>query len=183
MIEIKPYAQFNLAQFLSIYSGYTSYEKYAVDKTESDAGTQIKLKLVQLEHPYTRRWDTSAEDVQHYTRMIEQGYSLAAFEGSSMIGIGLATPVVWNKTFWVWEFHITESWRGKGVGRRLMEALAEKGKTAGMRTMLCETQNTNVPAIRFYRKMGFHIEGVDISYYTNQDYPDGEMALFMKKKL
>jgi hypothetical protein len=26
--------------------------------------------------------------------------------------------------------------------------------------------------------MGFTLEGVDISFYTNQDYPDGEIAVF-----
>lgn len=52
-----------------------------------------------------------------------------------------------------------------------------------MRAVVCETQNTNVAAIRFYRRMGFDIEGVDLSYYSNQDCPDGEVALFLKKRL
>jgi ribosomal protein S18 acetylase RimI-like enzyme len=61
--------------------------------------------------------------------------------------------------------------------------LVGKGRAAGLRTLLCETQSTNVPAIRFYRKMGFELEGLDLSHYRNTDYPDGEMAVFMKKPL
>ena len=49
--------------------------------------------------------------------------------------------------------------------------------------MVCETQSTNVPAIEFYRKVGFEVEGIDLSYYSNDDAPDGEVANFMKRKL
>jgi ribosomal protein S18 acetylase RimI-like enzyme len=58
-----------------------------------------------------------------------------------------------------------------------------KGRESGLRTLLCETQNTNVPAIRFYRKMGFALEGLDLSHYRNTDYPDGEIMISMKKPL
>ena len=61
--------------------------------------------------------------------------------------------------------------------------MAQKGRAAGLRTLVCETRNTNVPAIRFYRKLGLDLEGIDLSYYSNTDYPDGEIAVFMKKRL
>ena len=38
-------------------------------------------------------------------------------------------------------------------------------------------------AIQIYRQLGFRVEGVDLSYYTNEDYPDGEIAIFMKRRL
>ena len=60
---------------------------------------------------------------------------------------------------------------------------SEMATAAGLRTIVCETQNTNVPAIQFYRKLGFRMEGIDISYYTNNDLPDGEIAVFMKKQI
>jgi ribosomal protein S18 acetylase RimI-like enzyme len=54
----------------------------------------------------------------------------------------------------------------------------------GLRAIICETQNTNVPAIRFYRAVGFGVEGVDISYYTNEDMlPGHTVAVFMKRRL
>ena len=49
--------------------------------------------------------------------------------------------------------------------------------------IVCETQNYNVPAIEFYRKVGFEIEGIDLSYYSNRDMTEGEVAIFMKRKL
>jgi ribosomal protein S18 acetylase RimI-like enzyme len=69
------------------------------------------------------------------------------------------------------------------IGKRLMECVSEKAKRAGFRTIVGETQNTNGIAIRIYRKLGFRVEGIDISYYSNNDYPDGEIAVFMKRRL
>jgi len=53
----------------------------------------------------------------------------------------------------------------------------------GLRIIVWETQTTNVPAIRAARRLGFQLESIDISYYTNADYPAGEMAVFMKRRL
>jgi ribosomal protein S18 acetylase RimI-like enzyme len=36
-----------------------------------------------------------------------------------------------------------------------------------------------VPAIEFYRKVGFEIEGIDLSYYDMTE----EVAVFMKREL
>ena len=89
----------------------------------------------------------------------------------------------WNRTLWIWEFHIHPAFHGQGIGRRLMDAMADTGRSAGMRTLRVETQNTNVPAIRFYRSLGFHIEGIDVSFYSNDDLTSGEVALFLKRRL
>ena len=64
-----------------------------------------------------------------------------------------------------------------------MECVAEAASRAGFRIIVCETQNTNPTAIKVYRKLGFRVEGVDISFYSNHDYPEGEIAIFMKRRL
>jgi ribosomal protein S18 acetylase RimI-like enzyme len=64
-----------------------------------------------------------------------------------------------------------------------MKSLEDLAKAAGFRAIGLETQNTNVPAIKFYKKCGFELEGIDMSYYTNHDLESGEIALFMRKKL
>ena len=62
-------------------------------------------------------------------------------------------------------------------------ARAESGRAAGLRTMRVETQNTNVRAIRFYRRVGLQTDAVDITFYTNHDLEGGEVAVFMKRRL
>jgi ribosomal protein S18 acetylase RimI-like enzyme len=65
-----------------------------------------------------------------------------------------------------------------------MERLVGSAKAAGLRIIVCETQSTNVPAIRFYRRVGFKMEGIDLSYYSNEDMaPEREVAVFMKRRL
>ena len=90
----------------------------------------------------------------------------------------------WNRTLWLHEFHVAPAYQRRGIGRRLMDELAERAAAAGLRAITLETQNTNVPAIRFYRAAGFAIEGVDVGYYTNDDQgPDGTVAVFMRRRL
>ena len=167
-----------------IITGYVSDTTYKVIHTESDAETVFRLELVKLETPSTKKYShlddaTFAE----YQQTIAAGFSLGAYDDDMLVGLALAIPQEWNHTFWVQEFHVAESHRGRGIGQALMQAVIEKSRTANCRAVLCETQNTNVPAIRFYRRMGFTLDGIDLSLYSNADYPDKEVAVFMKCKV
>lgn len=166
-----------------IEMGYESREKYQVSKTETADRTSFNLVLTTLESPYIKRWEVNDEDRKYYTRVIEEGHSFSALDGSEMVAVALAETRRWNGTLWIWEFHVTPSHQRRGIGRQMMDILAEKANAAGLRTMLVETQSTNMPAIRFYRAAGFFIEGIDLSYYSNHDIPDGEVAIFMKRKI
>jgi ribosomal protein S18 acetylase RimI-like enzyme len=181
MFEIKPLIQLDTPRFHELSAGYTSPAVYKVSKDETDLQTTISLHLQELEIPYKKHWQPDSETNMRYRKVIEQGVSLGAYEGDELVGIAIAEKQAWNRTLWVWEFHIDQNNRGRGLGRQLMDQLAEVGKKIGCRVMVCETQNTNVPAIRFYRKVGFEVGAIDLSYYTNKDVTDFEVAVFMKK--
>ncbi|MDX2138471.1 MAG: GNAT family N-acetyltransferase [Chloroflexota bacterium] len=117
--------------------------------------------------------------MDYYADITAAGLSLMAFDDGVPVAIALSTVQAWNGSFWLQEFHVVPDYHGRGVGRLLMDAVKERARSSGCRTIVCETQNTNVPAIRFYRRMGFRIEAVDISLYGNDDL-DHEVALFMK---
>jgi ribosomal protein S18 acetylase RimI-like enzyme len=161
--------------------GYVSPEKYKVTWEESESKISFLLELISLESPYEKVFEV--EDTDYYQSILSEGFSLAAYEGESMVALALASEQRWNRVLWIHEFHVLPAYQGRGIGRDLMNALAAKAQAANLRLMLCETQNTNVPAIRFYRKLGFHVDALNLSLYTNEDYPDGEIALFMKRKL
>src|SRR5262249_11831491 len=149
--------------------------KYAVRWTETEKQTTFALERVKLEKPYVKRYEnTDDETLRHYRSVLEQGFSIGAYAENVLMGLAIAETERWNATLRVWEFHVSDRWRRQGVGRTLMAALAEKSRSANLRVMMCETQTTNVPAIGFYRKMGFKLEGIDLSYYTNDDWPEGE---------
>jgi ribosomal protein S18 acetylase RimI-like enzyme len=183
LIEFRPLLDVSEVTLHSIITGYISQEKYLVFYSSTPVKTTFSLELVRLAEPYVKHFDSSPEDIQHCQEALWAGWSIGVFEGEDPAGIAIAEPQWWNHTLWIWEFHVVKEQRGKGIGRQLMDRLAARAVQAGLRTMLVETQTTNVPAIIFYRRTGFAIEGVDISYYSNEDYPEGEMAIFMKRRL
>jgi len=183
MIEIRPFLSLSGENLTELNRGYTSTAHYRVSKSETAERTVIMLELEQLPNPYVKYWGSDAEELARYQGFAAQGHSLAAYEGERFVALALCEPRRWNQTWWIWEFHVAESHRRRGIGRFLMEAVAQKAQDSGFRILTLETQNTNVPAIHFYRAVGFEIEALDLSFYTNTDMSDGEVAIFMKRKL
>jgi ribosomal protein S18 acetylase RimI-like enzyme len=184
MIEIRPLASLSADQVHEIGGGYTSPARYTVRKAESVERTVITLELTLLDSPYVKCWEQSDEEEwARYQQFLAEGYSLGAYEGEDLVGFALNEPRRWNNTLWIWEFHVGETHRRRGIGRQLMGAVVEKARQAGFRVVGLETQSTNIPAISFYRAVGFEIDALDLSLYTNTDAIDGEVAIFMKRKL
>jgi ribosomal protein S18 acetylase RimI-like enzyme len=183
MIEIRPLMQLNFSDFRKVASGYVSDGKYVVVYSDREERISFVLQLVGLNRPYVKRWAYDDETLRRYEGLLSEGFSIGAYDGDLLVGLVVAEPQVWNGSLWVWEFHVSDAYRQRGIGRRLMERVVARGEAAGFRVIVCETQNTNVPAIKVYRLLGFRVEGVDISYYSNDDYPEGEMAVFMKRYL
>jgi len=182
-LTIQPLTQLNVTRLWTLARGYTSTEKYIVTRHESEQLVAFSLELQTLKQPYERNWPPEREMEEHYRSILDQGLSLGLYHMDEWVGMAIAEKREWNRTLWIWEFHIHPDFQGQGWGRKLMEALALLAKQADCRVMVCETQNTNVPAIRFYRKLGFEVGAVDLSYYTNQDITEFEVAIFMKRYL
>jgi ribosomal protein S18 acetylase RimI-like enzyme len=184
MIEIRTLSTLDAGDLRRIITGYTAAERYRVDHTESEAETRFTLRLESLPQPVEKCYhETDAETIERYRAALPLGFSVGAYEGDVLVGLAIAEPQAWNNSLWVWEFHVAPTHRGRGIGRQCMEAVVKRAQLAGLRVIVCETQSTNVPAIHFYRRMGFRLEGIDLSYYTNADWPDGEVAVFMKRRL
>src|SRR6266545_450346 len=86
------------------------------------------------------------------------GFSFGAYDGELLVGLIIAEPQEWNRSLCVWEFHVAATHRRSGIGRQLMACAEEQARRSGLRTIVCETQNTNAAAIMVYRKLGFTIE-------------------------
>lgn len=185
MIAVRPLAAVTEADLSRLIVGYTSTARYAVSKTETAARTTITLEWLELDQPYVKRWDPPAPDLlERYRQLPAEGFCFGAYAGETLVGLALAEQQAWNKSLWLWEFHIAAGQQRRGLGRQLMEAVATRARAAGLRCLVAETQNTNAPAIQFYRALGFTLEAVDLAYYTNADLePGGEVALFMRRRL
>jgi ribosomal protein S18 acetylase RimI-like enzyme len=186
MIDYRPLAEFRIEDLEAVMPGYSAHEQYVVTREESADGSAVRfdLALVKLDTPYVHVWEhrTYGMDAEH-TASVANGMSLGAYDGERLVGIALYEVQQWNRTLWLWEFAVAESHRGCGIGRAMMDLVADAARKHDCRAIVAETQNTNVPAIRFYRSVGFQVDGIDLSYYTNDDLESGEVAIFMKRKL
>jgi ribosomal protein S18 acetylase RimI-like enzyme len=184
VIEIRPLLKLDTGNIEKVVTEHSTLECYWVSYADADEHTSIELQLVPLSELHIAKYSHfDDETMQRYNGVLKGDYSFGAYEGEALAGFIIAEARQWNSSLWVWEFHVAGPQRGQGIGRRLMETAAEKAKAAGLRIIVCETQNTNASAIKVYRKLGFRVEGVDISYYTNHDYPERDVAVFMKRRL
>lgn len=183
MIDIRLLTGIGLEALHQLNTGYSTSEIYRLRKAENSELITITMELERLPEPLHKHWESTQDDLERYQQVVQSGYSLGAYLDRQQVGIAIAEERRWNRSLWIWEFYVAETHRRMGVGRQLMNHLADLARKAGLRIMSAETQNTNVPAIRFYRALGFEVDALDLSYYTNHDADSGEVAVFMKRKL
>lgn len=97
----------------------------------------------------------------------------------------VAGRVVGYAGIWVLldEAHLTSiavhpEWRGRGLGRALMEEMLALARSLGVRAMTLEVRPSNLPARRLYASLGFEERGRRKGYYADT----GEDALIMWKE-
>ena len=183
-IVLRPLTAFPAEAFPRLAGGYTSPARWAVRREVTPDAITITTTLEPLATPYVKHWAYTEDDLRHYAAMVEaEGLSWGAYAGEALVGIALGEAHAWNGALWIWELHVAAAFRGQGIGRALVERLAAEGRARGLRVLVCEAQNTNAPAIAFYRRVGFELDGIDLSYYANDDVTRGEVAFFMKRPL
>lgn len=132
-------------------------------------------RLLPIEHEaYPDPW-TQGMFYQEIHNISSQFYLV--FHGDTLVAYG---------GFWVLldEIHITKvtvatPYRARGIGRRLMEFLEQRGIAAGGGIMRLEVRASNAAARRLYEVLGFEEVGVRKNYYaaTRED------AIVMAKPL
>ena len=61
----------------------------------------------------------------------------------------------------LWDIRVSPRERGRGTGSALFRAAGDWAGARGFRWLKIETQNVNVPACRFYQKMGCTLGAID----------------------
>jgi ribosomal protein S18 acetylase RimI-like enzyme len=78
----------------------------------------------------------------------------------------------------LWDIRVSPRERGSGIGSALFRAAGDWASARGCRRFKIETQNVNVPACRFYQKMGCTLGAIDRFTYAGQ--PDEVQLLWWK---
>jgi GNAT superfamily N-acetyltransferase len=68
----------------------------------------------------------------------------------------------------LWDIRVSQRERNGGIGSALFRAVANWAGARGCRWLKIETQNVNVPACRFYQKMGCTLGAIDRFAYPGQ---------------
>jgi phosphinothricin acetyltransferase len=77
--------------------------------------------------------------------------------------------------------YVERSWRGKGVGGRLLQALIERARHLGFHKMVLSAFPFNPAGLAVYQKSGFRVVGI----YKEQGLLDGRWVdtIIMEKLL
>jgi GNAT superfamily N-acetyltransferase len=78
----------------------------------------------------------------------------------------------------LWDLRVRPAVRRSGVGSRLFRAVEEWARQRGCRTLKVETQNINVPACRFYARMGCRLGSINRFAYP--ELPDETQLVWVK---
>lgn len=87
-------------------------------------------------------------------------FLVAEAEGQ-VIGISLYYPrySTWNgRCYYLEDLYVKPEFRGQGVGLKLLRATAEEAKQAGAGRLDWQVLDWNTDAVRFYERIGAHIE-------------------------
>jgi GNAT superfamily N-acetyltransferase len=79
----------------------------------------------------------------------------------------------------LWDIRVRPEARSVGTGTLLFRAAETWARDRGCRTLKVETQNINVPACRFYRRMGCTLGSINRFAYA--DLPDEVQLMWLKE--
>ncbi len=188
MIELRSLQPEDIPNLTQIRPTYQSNTILVVEK--SGSGIEIGWRLVEqsLPGPFDKAtlydFDEVAQaEIRARLARADDTYQRVAVNTSTGQLVGLLDVEIqgWNNTAFIWNLMIDLDYRGQGLGRRLWYRALEFARRAEVRAILIETQNTNVPACRFYERMGCQLVGLNEAYYTNKgqnEQPNIEIALF-----
>jgi GNAT superfamily N-acetyltransferase len=78
----------------------------------------------------------------------------------------------------LWDLRVRAKERGQGIGSRLFEAAEDWARARGCGQLKVETQNNNVPACRFYARMGCTLGSIDCFAYP--ELPEETQLVWFK---
>jgi ribosomal-protein-alanine N-acetyltransferase len=97
---------------------------------------------------------------------VPEGYSVPETDLSGFVLVRLAAGECE-----VLSLAVGEAWRGRGVGRGLLDAAIDRARAAGATMAFLEVAEDNPAAQGLYRKLGFHVVGRRNDYYKRRHGP------------
>lgn len=161
---------------------FTSPTVLRVHKSGEGLEVSWRLEEVRLAEPYDKgaAYDFGPEDVEEIATRARRPdcLVLVAEAAGRLVGLLDMEIIAWNNTGFLWNLRVDWAWRRQGLGRALFARGVAWAREQNLRAIVVETQTNNVPACRFYERVGCRLVGIRDEYYTNRDLETGEVALF-----
>jgi GNAT superfamily N-acetyltransferase len=156
-----------------------------------DAGLGgISLAERPIDVPWVKDYDAAGDGPRRWASRFDVSNwgLLGAYDGERRIGgavIAFDTPNVCmlrgrRDLAVVWDLRVVHDARRSGVGAGLFRASEAWARARGCSALEVETQQVNVPACRFYARMGCSLAALD--RYAYADLPD-EVQLIWRRQL
>ena len=158
---------------------YTSKEYYDVDLQRTDDGFHISIQKKKFAKPFIH----SLKDCEYQDKLYEDWWEDAEAYGITEDNKLLAAieicPESWTNRLIITELFVDEKLRGQGYGKKLLDIAKKITVEKNYRTLILETQSSNINAVDFYLHAGFTLIGFDSCCYTNTDLERKEVRLNM----
>ena len=132
--------------------------------TDSDASEIGELSRKHIE--YNLRWKYKPSRIRELIRNKSKNVVVAR-ENGSLTGFGIMTYQEDSANLDL--LAVKKHCRRRGVGRQIVLWLEKVAHTAGIMNIFVQVRKTNIGAIRFYKRLGFHIIGEATGYYQGRE--------------
>ena len=160
-------------RMLALDTSFTTDRIYDVVRTDSS----FALRDVPVSPARRKVYDLDVDALPSFDHVV------VAEDKDALIGLAALTFEAWNRRAVLWHLYVAPAYRGRSVGRHLLDEAVQWAQAADARCVWLETQNVNYGAIKFYRAAGFEWCGLDTSLYDPRTTPPDEIALFFVRWL
>lgn len=91
---------------------------------------------------------------------------IGAYDDEKCIGLAILQPGFF-KYMYLYDLKVNKAYRGRGIGRKLIEKAKKIAASAGYRGIYTVGQDNNPGACLFYLNSGFYIGGLDTNVYRH----------------
>ena len=123
--------------------------------TEADVAGVVALERASYQFPWSEGIFRDCLRVGYVCRVLTLGNQVIGY-GVMSVGAGEAH---------ILNLCVADAYRCRGLGRRMLGYLLERGAAAGMSEAFLEVRPSNTAAIRLYQAIGFEQVGMRRGYY------------------
>lgn len=132
--------------------------------TPDDLAALMELERACFTHPWSARHflDSMADPPRGRVLVVR-----AARAGEERAIVAYCVVFLAGAELQLYNVAVHPAWRGRGLGRWMMEMVLERGRRQGAQTVLLEVRKGNQAARRLYESLGFTVLSTRRDYYRD----------------